>query len=143
MAGQPRKPTNLAVLHGDHRKNPQRVNRKEPKPSDATVTPPFKLTQKAQEVWNRLAPDLVRKRVLTHWDVDAFAEFCEAVVILRVKRRAARRKAEVGGPSPMGEYKAAVGIVTMLGSRYGLTPSDRAKITLSGEGEGAGDDLLS
>jgi phage terminase small subunit len=139
----PRKPTNLALLHGDDKKNPGRINRSEPVPSEAKVAPPFKLTVKAQEVWNRLAPDMVRKRVLTPWDVDAFAEFCEAVVILRGKRRGARREAEPGAPSPMGEYKAAVGIVTTLGSRFGLTPSDRAKIALPGEGEGAGDDYLS
>lgn len=141
--GRPRKPTNLALLHGDDKINPSRINRSEPVPSDAAIAPPFKLTQKGQEVWNRLAPDLVRKKVLTHWDVDLFAEFCEAVVILRVKRRHSRQAPFPGQSSPMSEYRTAVGIVTSIGSRFGLTPADRAKITLGGGGSDDGDDLLS
>jgi phage terminase small subunit len=137
-----RKPSNVARLHGDFKKNPQRENKSEPVPSEGLVVPPFKLTKRAQEVWNRLAPDLIRKRVLTPWDVDMFAEFCEAVCILRGKRRSARRKPEPGASSPMGEYKAAVGIVTTLGSRYGLTPVDRAKIVMGGGNDNPGDDLL-
>ncbi|MGW0824465.1 P27 family phage terminase small subunit [Streptomyces sp. NPDC002845] len=36
-------------------------------------------TESALDVWRRLVPDLIRKRVLTPWDVEAFAVFCDAV----------------------------------------------------------------
>lgn len=126
MAGRPPKPTHLKVLHGDR---PDRINDAEPLPAKVDVQPPFPLSKAASEVWERLAPDRIAKGVLTPWDADAFAEFCEALVILRSRRKAANRKPEPGGVSPMAEYKAAVSIVSALGSRFGWTPSDRAKLT--------------
>jgi P27 family predicted phage terminase small subunit len=132
----------VARLRGDYKTNPGRENKQEPIPSAGLVAPPFKLNKRAQEVWNRLAPDLIRKKVLTPWDVDLFAEFCEAVVILRAKRRHSRSRPVPGQSSPMSEYRTAVGIVTTIGSRYGLTPADRAKLTVGGGDEQDGDDLL-
>ncbi len=141
--GAHRLPSNVHELSGAYKRNPQRRNDGEPRPDNREVVPPFKLTKAAAEVWERLAPDLRKKRVLTHWDADLFAEFCEAVVILRSKRRGAKHKAVVGGPSPMSEYKAAVHIVTTLGSRFGLSPSDRTKIVVGGGQADPTDDLLS
>ena len=89
-----------------------------------------------------MAPDRMAKGVLTPWDVDAFAEFCEALVILRAKRKAARSKGVPGGPSPMAEYKAAVSIVATLGGRFGWTPSDRAKLTTESESDAKGAERL-
>lgn len=144
-AGRPRTPSNVAQLRGDYKVHPDRQNKTEPIPAEALVAPPFRLTKTAQVVWNRLAPDLIAKKVLTHWDVDLFAEFCEAVVILRGRRRGARRKAEPGAPSPMSEYKTAIGIVTTIGSRFGLTPADRSKLSIGGGNDNPDedDDLLS
>lgn len=132
------RPTNLKVVRGERE---DRINRDEPQPS-VPVEPPFALTKQAREVWDRLAPDLERKGVLTGWDVDLFAELCEAVVRLRAKRRAANRKAERGGASPMREYQAALDMVVKLASRFGMTPSDRSKLEVD-RGEEGGDDLLS
>lgn len=141
--GRPTKPSHLKVLHGEDRKNPQRINQAEPQPSAGEVAPPFELTKHAAEIWGRLAPDLEAKGVLTPWDADLFAEVCEALSILRSKRRGARRKAKAGETSPMGEYKSAVQVVTSLAGRFGLTPSDRVKLEVSGDREESGDDLLS
>lgn len=138
--GRPAKPTHLKVLHGDQ---PSRINTREPQPADGGLEPPFKLSKAAQEVWDRLAPDRQAKGCLTAWDVDAFAEFCEAVTILRAKRKASRSKPVPGGASPMSEYKTAVSIVSSLGSRFGWTPSDRAKLTVGEEPVDAGERLLS
>ena len=138
--GRPPKPTHLKVLHGDRA---DRINTSEPVPDKAPIEPPFKLTKQAQDVWDRLAPDRIKKGVLTPWDVDAFAEFCEAVVILRGKRRGAKARPEPGAPSPMSEYKTAVSIVSTFGSRFGWTPSDRAKLTMpEAESRGKGAERL-
>lgn len=137
--GRPRKPTAMKVLHGDRA---DRMPAAEPQPAEREVSPPFALTKAARQVWDRLAPDLHAKGVLTSWDVDAFAEFCEAVTILRAKRRSARRKARPGESSPMAEYRAAMQVVTTLGSRFGLTPSDRARLSVADRAPEPGDDLL-
>lgn len=138
--GRPPKPTHLKVLHGDR---DDRVNDAEPVPSEGEIVPPVDLTKEGREVWDRLAPDRIAKGVLTAWDVDAFAEFCESLVILRRKRRAASRgKAEQGKASPMNEWKLAVQVVTSLGGRFGWTPSDRAKLEVD-RGQEQSDDLLS
>jgi phage terminase small subunit len=138
-AGRPPKPTALKVLHGDRA---DRINTREPVPDAQPVEPPFKLTQAAQRVWDRLAPDRISKGVLTAWDVDAFAEFCEAVVILRAKRRASKARPAPGQASPMSEYRAALGIVSSLGSRFGWTPADRSRLVMPGEPDAEGEDLL-
>lgn len=141
--GRPSKPTNLKLLHGDDKKNRDRVNTSEPVPSSTEILPPWKLTKAAQDVWDRLAPDRIRTGVLTAWDVDAFALFCEALVITRRKLSGARRKPEPGGSSPMSEFKTAVGIVSTLGARFGWTPADRAKLTTEEERRDPSEDLLS
>lgn len=138
MAGRPAKPTHLKLLHGDDKKNPDRINDTEPVPNEGEIIPPFQLSVAGREIWDRLAPDRIAKGVLTSWDTDAFAEFCEALVILRSKRRAANRKAEAGAPSPMTEYKGAISVVATLGGRFGWTPSDRTKLVV-GEDRGGSD----
>jgi phage terminase small subunit len=40
---------------------------------------PDTLTEGAGEVWDRLAPDLIARNVLTPSDVDEFVGFCDAV----------------------------------------------------------------
>lgn len=129
--GRPRKPTALALLHGDHRKNPGRVNRAEPVPSAGAVGPPYELSGAAQLVWDRLAPDRSVKGLLTSWDVDAFAAFCEAL--------AALQRLWPGTPG----YRDAVAVCTSIGGRFGWTPSDRAKLTVGEGRRDATEDLLS
>lgn len=137
---RPSKPTNLKVLHGDRA---DRIPNAEPQPGSAAVEPPARFAWvDAEELWCRLAPDLVAKGVLTAWDVDLFFEFCHAVALVRSHRPTKSSVAVPGAASPMGDYKTAVAIMTTLGSRFGLTPADRAKIEVGGEDSHAGDDLL-
>lgn len=140
--GRPAKPTSLKVLHGDDKKNPQRVNQSEPVPSTDEIVPPWKLTKSAQEVWDRLAPDRIRAGILTAWDTDAFALFCEALAIARSKVSGTRQRPEPGAATPLSEFKTAVGIVSTLGSRFGWTPADRAKLTTGEERRDPSEDLL-
>ncbi len=127
--GRPRKPDHLKVLHGDR---PDRINRSAPAPRDGEIEPPYPLSDEALENWNRLAPDRIRAGVLTVWDVDAFAQFCEALVTARHKIAGARVTPKPGAASGMSEYKAAITVVSTLGARFGWTPSDRAKLTTGG-----------
>jgi phage terminase small subunit len=140
QGGRPPKPRNLKVLHGDR---PDRINNAEPVPSSLPVEPPYELNEDVREVWDRLAPDRIAKGLLTAWDVDAFAAFCEALVLVRQGAREASGPVVPGCASPMSRFKDAVSICGSLGGRFGWTPSDRQKLIV---GEGRRDpteDLLS
>lgn len=140
--GRPTKPTHLKVLHGDDKKNPQRINRAEPVP-DGEIRPPWELTDEAQAHWDRLAPDRIAKGVLQAWDCEAFALFCEALVQAEKGAREAGKPSKPGAPSPMSRMKDAVAILTTLGGRFGWTPSDRAKLVAPREGSNPKERLLS
>lgn len=154
--GPAKTPTNLAVVRGVRK---DRVNTSEPKPS-TSVTAPEWLSADAVQVWDALAPDLVRKSVLTAWDVEAFACWCDAVVRRRTAARTLRSQGEViempvfnkngdetgcrMGKNPwtlvLNEADAQV---QKYGARFGLTPSDRADLHIGEAGHEPGEDLLS
>lgn len=143
------KPTHLKVLSGTRE---DRLNRDEPTPGEGVVAPPVELPEDAMAVWNRLAPDLIRKRVLTAWDVDAFAEFCRTVAIYN---RAAREveslpltaKGAAGGVTVQPAFRVMQATAQMMrstGQRFGLTPGDRAALKVSSDEapKGGGERLL-
>lgn len=130
-----------------------RINRDEPVPAQEDVVPPEWLPADALEVWERLAPDLIRKAVLTPWDVDAFADLCNLVVI---NRKALLDLDEHGTNCTVVDRELADGtmtyrltknpswqvakesttLITTLGGRFGLNPSDRAQLKVKGEEDG-------
>jgi phage terminase small subunit len=132
-AGRPAKPTNLKVLHGDRA---DRINTAEPVPEPGKIEPPADLSPPARANWDRLAPDRIAKQVLTAWDVDAFAQFCEA---LAMAKRAAALAHETGDPRP---FREAVNTCATLGGRFGWTPADRAKLVVGEPARKPGEDLL-
>jgi P27 family predicted phage terminase small subunit len=71
----PRRPNHLKILQGERE---SRINRNAPLPGEATIVAPVELSDGAQKIWNRLAPDLIDKGCLTSWDVDQFVIFCDA-----------------------------------------------------------------
>lgn len=135
--GQNAIPTALKVLHGTRE---DRINRAEPVPSDVPVEAPATLTCEALAVWERLAPDRIRCGVLTAWDVDAFALFCEAVVLAHAAAAYAGEhigdRIVAGAQSPVSRLREAVAVCSTLGSRFGWTPGDRSKIVVGGEEKG-------
>lgn len=140
-AGRPRKPRHLAALHGD---KASRINDQEPTPdADLEVAPPYELRPKVRAVWDRLAPDRIRLKVLTAWDVDAFAAFCEAIVLAQQGALEAGGEAIPGAPSPMSRFKDAINLCSTLGGRFGWTPSDRQKLVVGEAPREPGADLLS
>lgn len=145
--GQPRKPTALKVLHGDFKINPQRQNKNEPT-TRGEVAMPARLSKPAAEMWEELAPLLVKAGILTPPDTALFAEFCEATVIVRLTRGEVMRQLTgqvvpaPGAASPMTAYARAVGVMTNLGGRFGLSPADRSRLIVENP-HGATDDLIS
>jgi P27 family predicted phage terminase small subunit len=154
--GRPSKPTNLKVLHGDR---PDRINRQEPLPEPKVVMP-GDLSTGAKKVWKRLAPDLQKKGVLTSWDIDEFASFCDAVARHAEARKQLDKEGEVV-ESPVfnrnGEmtgyrkelskwwqvWKGANEAMLRYGARFGMSPSDRSQLSIGGNSDGQGADLLS
>lgn len=157
--GRPAKPTALKLLHGDGKKNPQRINRTEPHPAAATGDAPEWLSVAAVAVWQEYAPGLLRTAVLTAADVETFAAWCDAVA----RRREAVAALDADGPvveQPIVDrngdvvgtklvkspwtlvLKEADAQMVHWGSRFGMTPSDRAKISVGGGERGAQTDDL-
>jgi P27 family predicted phage terminase small subunit len=154
--GVPPAPTALKILHGV---KPSRVNHGEPKPDSGEVVPPRVLDSRAQEIWDRLAPDMIRKGVLTTWDVDSFATFCSMVVV----NQDAVRDVEENGTScttvvrEMGDgtiiyelrknpawqvARESATLIVTLGGRFGLNPSDRSQLSMGEASRDEDDDLL-
>ncbi|MEW2635251.1 phage terminase small subunit P27 family [Streptomyces sp. NPDC048389] len=154
--GRPSKPTNLKVLHGDRK---DRINNDEPQPDAGEILPPGWLSDDALEVWEQFAGDLEAKRVLTPWDTEAFANWCDAVAR---RRDAAAHVDEEGAVVELPVFNkngeetghrraknpwllaldAADAQVQRYGARFGLTPSDRAQLKIPNQGEGKGAERL-
>lgn len=138
--GRPAKPTNLKVLHGDRK---DRINDGEPVPAAVEVVPPAWFAEAAAaspegqesalDVWHRMAPDLIDKGVLTTWDVEAFAVYCDVVVRFRQASMEVSRtgmtidgaRGTVKNPA-VTAAKDYADLMHRYGARFGLTPSDRA-----------------
>jgi P27 family predicted phage terminase small subunit len=125
------------VLHGDRE---DRINRSEPLPAEGAIVPPRELDEYAQSVWDRLAPDLIAKSVLTAWDVDQFATFCESASTYKTAREHLNRDGLTAVGAAGGVIKSpywqimrdAADIMTKVGGRFGLTPSDRSSLSIGG-----------
>jgi P27 family predicted phage terminase small subunit len=118
------------MLHGDR---PDRIPQGEPVPAAVPVVPPDGVVGAALEVWQRLAPDLERQGVLTHWDTEALGVYCQAVVF----NHQARERLAADGIVVSGRYtdvkhaawqvfRDSSELMLRSGARFGLTPSDRA-----------------
>ncbi|MGW4030759.1 phage terminase small subunit P27 family [Streptomyces sp. NPDC004838] len=156
MRGPAPKPTALRVLHGDRK---DRINTAEPRPDEGELTPPDWLSDQALEVWHALADDLTAKGVLTPWDCEAYANYCDAVARRRdAAEHVATEGAVVEHPVfnkngdqtgvRMGKnawllaLDAADAQVRTYGARFGLTPSDRAQLKIGGQSKPGGAERL-
>lgn len=155
--GRPRKPGPLRAVDGD---KADRFNGGEPVPAAQDVHPPAWLvaldhdaevgTETALDVWNRLAPDLIDKRVLTTWDADTFAVYCDAVI----RHRAAAEQVERHGLLVFGAKDNLVknpacqltrdyaAIMVSIGARFGLSASDRAGLKIERTADRGGAERL-
>ncbi|WP_435969318.1 phage terminase small subunit P27 family [Streptomyces sp. Qhu_M48] len=150
------KPTALRVLHGDRK---DRINTEEPRPAEGDIAPPAWLRDEAVEVWDTLADQLITTGVLTLWDVEAFANWCDAVARRReaaehvavegavVEHPVFNKNGDISGHR-MGKnawllaLDAADAQVQRYGARFGLTPSDRAQLHIGGQEKPGGAERL-
>jgi P27 family predicted phage terminase small subunit len=137
--GRPATPNHLKAVSGVRE---SRLNRNEPVPTLAAdpSVPVDGIPEAAQAVWQRLAPDLVDKRVLTAWDVDQFAAYCVAVAQYNECRERMGDQYVVEGSmgqmvkSPYWtQMNEALQQMMRLSARFGLTPADRAGLTIGAD----------
>lgn len=139
--GTPRKPKALALVEG-YRSD--RINDNEPVPGDGEVRAPAGLSPEAMAVWDRLAPDLIAKKVLTPWDADSFGTFCDAVA----RHRRAAAELDAGGEVVEGHrgvaaknpwfqiWRDTADVMVKVGGRFGMNPSDRTSLSVGGDDGG-------
>jgi P27 family predicted phage terminase small subunit len=143
------KPTSLRILHGDRK---DRVNTDEPVPPTEEIVCPDWASDAARTVWDRLAPGLFERGVLTAWDVDAFLVVCEALARYKAATQLVNGSALLvqGGSglmkNPALQVQAeAERTFLQFAARFGLTPSDRQgiKTEVANGASGGAERLLS
>ncbi len=83
MQGRPPKPTALKVVGGNAGK--RKANKQEPDPDYLhDAEPPAWLPDRAKQVWNEIAPKLIKAKLLTHIDVELMAQGCVAIANYRL-----------------------------------------------------------
>lgn len=144
--GRPRKPASLALVSGSRK---DRINNLAPIPAELPVEPPEWLRVDAVKVWDHLASDLIAAGVLTGWDVQAFAEWCDAVATIAeaaqhlatdgylIERPVFDRNGkQTGNRTVPNEWlfiqRAALDTSAKRAARFGLTPAERAALSIPG-----------
>lgn len=144
-------PTDLKLIRGDRK---SRVNNDAPIPDLEDVSPPAWLYPAALALWNEYAPRLEAKGCLTSWDLQTFAGWCDAVAR---REEAAQHLVDEGvtvesdvldrNGKKTGNvrrvqniwwqiWKDANEIAARIGTRFGLSPSERSQLKI-GAGEPA------
>lgn len=144
------KPTALKLVKGERK---DRINTKSPVPDADAIVAPSWMGDEAKKVWAEYAPRLERKDVLTAWDCESFAGWCDAVA----RRQHAAHRLNIEGEvieaqvfdrngQPTGVrivqnqwmfvWKSANEVVQRVGARFGLTPSERNALSIGGAEKG-------
>jgi phage terminase small subunit len=132
-AGRPRDPVSEHLRRGTYR--PDRHRRRRGlvvPPLQHLGAPPAWLPEHGRELWSRLGPRLVARRVLTEFDLPAFAAVCAWWGTFRAAKTPEERK--VASQEFMRWAKV-----------FGLTPADRLRLHPDedgDDGDAADDDFL-
>jgi P27 family predicted phage terminase small subunit len=95
--------------------------------------PPWELDACAQDMWDRLAPDLIARGVFESLDCALLANFCEAVSTARAARAiiirsgvlmTGRRDGLVTSPA-WRVYRESTDRMRLLAHEFGLSPASR------------------
>lgn len=144
--GPPPTPTAIKLVRGITRKD--RLNANEPKPEVAMPFCPAYLDADARTEWDRLAPILVRMKVLTEADYIALASLCQTYSTM-VKAQEQLNKSGILFKTPSGyvQQSPLIGIVNTctekivaLCREFGLTPSARARVQTNQQEAAEADD---
>jgi P27 family predicted phage terminase small subunit len=141
--GPARKPTQLAILHGDQ---PCRVNMNTPQPNDAPLEPPDGMSDAAREIWDYTVAQLNGMHIATAADRDVLASYCEAIVIQQDAAESIRRdgllvpgaKGGLVKNPAVAMHHGYTALIRVLAREFGLTPSARSEITANGSNSGGG-----
>lgn len=132
--GPPPKPTALKVIAGNPGK--KALPKGEPKPKVEMPTMPAHLSTEARMEWERLAPVLLRLKLLTRLDRAAFAAYCQAWARhVEAERELAKASAlafthngyPIVNPWQTISKQAVEQMAKFLGE-FGLTPAARTRI---------------
>lgn len=147
-AGRPPQPTAIKKLKGVQK---DRINEHEPQPDQALdLSAPKGLPIDSRQLWDRLAPDMARKRVLTSWDLEALEHYCRLnhqaavawadlekngnVIVKPVKELRDGTVIYSTMKNPNWQvYRDAVATAHTLGTSLGLNPAARSKISTQPE----------
>jgi len=151
--GRKPKPVELTLIQGNPGKRPIRTT-----PSFPVLTdhPPDELPPRGRALWRRLIKQLKPIRLVQATDreallvlCDLWATYCDAMdlvrkhgTLIRSRNKNEDRAALIVNPAWRVARDASKQMESLWGS-FGLTPSDRARLTLGGGDRGeAPDDLL-
>jgi len=138
MPGPPPKPVKLKALRGEKGANSMRDITPENKRRDKTCEPPPHLVGEAFAEWCRVAGPLYDIGVLTPLDRTYLSAYCESVGVYHDAMRVVEDRGIVvpganGGFVKNPAYQVARDASDSMlkyGSRFGLSPADRARLQL-------------
>ena len=136
MASPKPKPTALKILQGNPGRRP--LNKREPKPKKS-LRCPAGLSPRARTEWRRLAPELFRLGLLTMADQVIFAMYCETSSVFFGARKKADYEKRNGA---MISMEKAWGNARSFAALFGLSPSDRVRLTAATEEDDDLDEFL-
>jgi len=136
-------PSEIKKLRGTYRADRAPVN--EPRPGAAGIRMPRGLLKVGRLYWRRLAPRLQRVRLLTDLDVEMLTQLCVCLGRLDECEQAVTdggilvdgaRGGLVRNPAVMAAnaYRASA---LQLAARFGMSPVDRARVSMQMDDEAA------
>ncbi|WP_326827374.1 phage terminase small subunit P27 family [Streptomyces sp. NBC_01751] len=137
MPGPPPKPSKLVGLKG----NPsnKKLAGSEPEPRRGAPRPPADLKGEALAEWGRIVPELDRLGLITVVDRAYLVAYCESWAIFDQSRSAMAEYGPLvagrdGGlvKNPAAQVmRDAADMMLKFGSRFGLSPSDRTRLSVA------------
>ena len=132
MAGRPRKPTALKLIHGSRDRH---QNKFEPIPLGTAIAPSW-INEAAVEEWNNLAPSLLAIGLLTEIDTQAFAVYCQSYAelieaedeLLKLGKTQATKDGFMRKSPWLSVRDEAHKRMMQIGGQFGLTPASRTRI---------------
>lgn len=150
MAGRPPKPTALKVIQGNPGK--RALTKQEPDPVYlADLEAPAWLHPSAKAVWDEVAPQLSRAKLLTEVDVQTLAMGCVAIAQYRHAAKVTGEELikskivvdDEGKPVEAGEYINPWMLVQSMSfkqamqvfQQFGMSPAARTRIAIQPQGD--------
>lgn len=110
---------------------------------DKAPAPPAWLSAVAKKEWQRVAPLLVERRILTDADLGGLENYCVAMGRVRQAEAAISKTSDPEQIIKLARMQdKAIASARQLAALYGLTPVDRSRPTVREEGEDDEDNPL-